>query len=340
MSVRTARRRPTISDVARLAGVSISTVSRVVNGTGPVAEETVLQVREAITTLNYTPSAAARSLAGRSTKTIGLLLPQISGAFFAPMLLGIEVAARQGGFDLLVHAHGPQPANGHLPIPMGGHNTDGILVFTSCLGDHEITQLHREGVPQLLMFRSPPAGLEMPAIFFENQESTRKLVSHLIEVHGSRRVAFLQGPPGNEESAEREAGYRAALQSHGIKVDPELVGVGNFTEADARTTVESWLRRGLSFDAVFGGDDDAATGAIMVLRAAGRRIPEDVAVVGFDDVPYARLIEPPLTTVRAPIQEAGLQAARQLISLIQTGRADRMTRLPTQVVIRRSCGCA
>jgi DNA-binding LacI/PurR family transcriptional regulator len=322
-----------------MAGVSISTVSRVVNGTGPVADATVVQVRQAIESLNYTPSAAARSLAGRKTQTIGLLLPQISGAFFAPMLLGIEVAARQNGFDLLVHAHGWQPTNGYVRIPIGSHNADGLLVFTSCLGDQEIRQLHDEGVPQVLLFRTAPAGLEIPSIFFENQESTRKLITHLIEVHGRRRIGFLQGPAGNEESAQREAGYRAALQSHGLKVDPELVGGGNFNEQDARSTVEAWLRRGLQFDAIFGGDDDAATGAIGALRAAGCRTPEEVAVVGFDDAPYAHLIEPPLSTVHAPIQDAGLTAARQLISLIQTGKAERLTRLPTEVVIRRSCGC-
>jgi DNA-binding LacI/PurR family transcriptional regulator len=325
--------------VARLAGVSISTVSRVVNGSASVADETTIQVRQAIEALNYTPSSAARSLAGRKTQTIGLLLPQISGAFFAPMLLGIEVAARQNGFDLLVHSHGAQLSNGHTPIPIGSHNADGLLIFTSCLGDQEIRQLHNEGMPLVLLFQTAPIGLGLPTIFFENEESVRELINHLIEMHGRRRIGFLQGPAGNEESAQREAGYRAALQSHGMKVDPELVGVGNFTEQDARRAVEAWLRRGLIFDAIFGGDDDAASGAIMALRAAGLRVPEDVSVVGFDDVPYAHLIEPPLTTVHAPIQDAGLQAARQLISLIQTGRAERMTRLPTQVVIRRSCGC-
>jgi DNA-binding LacI/PurR family transcriptional regulator len=337
MTVQPIRKRPTISDVARLAGVSISTVSRVVNGTGPVAEETVAHVRQAIETLNYTPSAAARSLAGRKTKTIGLILPQISGAFFAPMLLGIESAARQAGFGLLVHAHGP--ANGDNPVSVGPHNADGVLVFTSCLDDQEIAQLHAEGVPVVLLFRTPPHGLDIPAIFFENTDATQRLVTHLIEAHGRKQIAFLQGPAGNEESAQREAGYRAALAAHRIAVNPELVGAGNFTEMDARRTVEAWLRRGLAFDAIFTGDDDAATGAIMALRAAGRRVPEDVAVVGFDDAPYARLIEPPLTTVRAPIEEAGLQAVRQLISVVQTGKAGGLMRLPTEVVIRRSCGC-
>ncbi len=340
MTVQIARRRPTISDVARLAGVSISTVSRVVNGTAPVADETVLQVRHAITTLNYTPSAAARSLAGRKTQTIGLLLPQISGAFFAPMLLGIEIAARQGGFALLVHAQESQPANGDLTASLGSHNVDGILVFTTCLGDQEVTQLHAEGVPQVLLFRTPPAGLEIPCVFFENRENAHALVTHLIEVHGRRRIAFLQGLAGNEESVQREAGYREALEAHGLAVAPELMGVGGFTEIDGRRATEAWLRRGLEFDAIFSGNDEAAIGAIMALRAAGRRVPEDVAVVGFDDLPYARLIEPPLTTVHAPIQDAGLQATRQLVSLIQTGRAERMTLLPTEVVIRRSCGCA
>jgi DNA-binding LacI/PurR family transcriptional regulator len=339
MIVQTSRRRATISDVARLAGVSISTVSRVVNGTAQVSDEAASQVREAIATLHYTPSAAARSLAGRRTDTIGLVLPQLSGAFFAPMLLGVESAARHAGLGLLVHARVLQQHRSEDPLPVGGHNADGLLVFTSCLDDQHIAHLHASGVPQVLLFRTPPAGLEIPALFFENRESTHTLISHLIEVHARKRIAFLQGPAGNEESALREAGFRAALAAHGLPVYTELIGSGNFTEQDARRTVELWLRQGVRFDAIFAGDDDAATGAIMALRAAGRRVPEDISVVGFDDVPYARLIDPPLTTVRAPIQEAGYQAARQLVALIQTGQADRLTQLSTEVVIRRSCGC-
>jgi len=164
-------------------------------------------------------------------------------------------------------------------------------------------------------------------------------VDHLIEVHGRRRIGFLHGPTGNEDSYWRERGYLESLAAHDIPVNPELISAGQFADAPAQAIVEDWISRGLVFDAIFSGDDDAATGVLMALRQADLRVPEDVAVVGFDDLSYARLFVPSLTTVRAPIETAGLIAARQLISLIQTGAAEMHTLLPTEPVIRQSCGC-
>jgi LacI family transcriptional regulator len=341
---RTAQRRPTISDVAKMANVSIATVSRVVNGSAPVAEQTVQQVWQAIDTLNYMPSSAARSLAGRRTGSIGLFLPRTSGAFFASMLQGVETGVRESGFELLIHAH-PQVAReaahaGNLAgLPLGEHNTDGILVFTDCLSDDEIHRLYLRGFPQVLLFRSAPPGVEVPCVNIENKAGARQIVEHLIEVHGRRRIGFLRGTVGNEDSHWRERGYLEALAAHGIFADPELIAIGQFADAPAQAAVADWLHRGVIFDAIFSGDDDAATGVLLALRQAGLRVPEDVSVVGFDDLSYARLILPPLTTVRAPIEAAGLAAARQLISLIQTGSAEMHTLLPTEPVIRQSCGC-
>jgi DNA-binding LacI/PurR family transcriptional regulator len=343
--LRSAQRRPTISDVAKLANVSIATVSRVVNGSAPVADETVQQVWRAIDALNYMPSSAARSLAGRRTGSIGLFLPRTSGAFFASMLHGVETGVRESGFELLIHAH-PQvareaPSAGSLAgLPLGEHNTDGILVFTDCLSDAEIHRLFLRGFPQVLLFRSAPPGVEVPCVNVENKAGARQLVDHLIEVHGRQRIGFLRGPDGNEDTLWRERGYRESLEAHGIPVDPVLVASGCFTDDIAQAAVEDWLRRAVGFDAVFAGDDDAATGVLLALRQAGLRIPEDVSVVGFDDLSYARLIVPSLTTVRAPIETAGLLAARQLISLIQSGTAEMHTLLPTEPVIRQSCGCS
>jgi DNA-binding LacI/PurR family transcriptional regulator len=339
--VQRTKKRATISDVAKLAGVSISTVSRVVNETAPVADETVQQVRQAIETLDYTPHAAARTLAGRRTGTIGLLLPEISGAFYAPMLRGIEAGARAAGFDLLIHASSHdfyQRTNATLPLEE--HNVDGLLVFTNRLTASEITRLYRRGFPLVLLHRSPPAGLDIPCINFENKAGTRRLIEHLIVAHGYRRIGFLAGPADNEDSYWRERGYREALEAHGLPFAPDLCGVGAFDEDLAEAAVETWLRQGVALDAIFGGDDEGATGAMHALRRAGQRVPEDVAVVGFDDVPFARLMAPPLTTVRAPIELAGQQAASQLIALIQGGEAASSTLLPTELVIRRSCGCA
>ncbi len=340
MTVQRSPKRATISDVARLAGVSIATVSRVLNGTAPVAEETVQQVNSAIAALNFAPHAAARTLAGRRTDTIGLLLPEISGAFFSPLIRGIETGAREAGFDLLIHSTADQfRVDGRAQMPLDEHNSDGLLVFTNRLSETELARFHGRGFPLVLLYRSAPAGLDIPVVTLENKAGARSVVEHLIVAHGCRRIAFLAGPPGNEDSCWREAGYREALRNHGIPDDPALHGVGNFDDVTAQAAVEQWLRQGVQFDAIFAGDDEAATGCILALSQAGKRVPEDVAVVGFDDVPFAHLMSPKLTTVRAPIETAGHQAARMLIALIQGDEVERLVLLPTELIIRQSCGC-
>lgn len=340
MTVQRSPKRATITDVARLAGVSIATVSRVLNGTAPVADETVQQVTSAMVALNYAPHAAARTLAGRRTDTIGLLLPEISGAFYSPLIHGIESGAREAGFDLLIHTTADQyREHGRIQMPLDEHNTDGLLVFTNRLTDAELSQFHSHGFPVVLLYRSSPPGLGIPAVTLENKAGARMAVEHLIVEHGCRRIAFLSGPSGNEDSRWREAGYRQALQSHDIPEDPALRGVGNFDDVRAQAQVEQWLRQGLHFDAIFAGDDEAAMGSILALNQAGKRVPEDVAVVGFDDVLFARLMTPRLTTVRAPIETAGQEAARLLISLIQGEEVQELVLLPTELIVRESCGC-
>jgi len=332
------KRRATISDVAQRAGVSIATVSRVVNGTAPVAEETVRRVRKAIAELGYTPHTAARKLAGQRSGAIGLLLPEVSGDFFFPLVRGIAEEARNAGYDLLIHVSS-LPNEESLSAPLGDHNTDGLLVFTGRLHDSEITRLYRSGFPMVLLFRTPPDDLDIPYVMFENKGGARRLVEHLIVEHGRRRIAFLRGPEGNEDSYWREQGYLEALEAHGIPFDSDLVGMGNFDAQIARDTIQSWLLDGLDFDAVFAGDDEAAMGVMMALRRAGKKIPDDVAVVGFDDVNFARLMEPSLTTVRAPIEKASAQAARMLFDVIAGKSAPSPIFFPTEPVIRQSCGC-
>jgi DNA-binding LacI/PurR family transcriptional regulator len=304
-----------------------------------VAEETVLQVQQAIDTLDYSPHAAARTLAGRRTETIGLLLPEISGAFYMPLIRGVETGVRESGFDLLIHSSAHALTNAAHPLPLDEHNVDGLLVFTDRLTDAQIGRLHARGFPVVLLYRSAPADVDVPYVTLENKAGAYTVVDHLIAVHGRRRIVYLRGPEGNEDSLWREAGYREALAAHDIPFDPLLVGLGMFDDVDGQRAVETMLRQGLDFDAIFAGDDEAASGSILALRRAGKRVPEDVAVAGFDDVPFARMMVPPLTTVRAPIETAGAIAARQLITLIQLGEAQRVTRLPTELVIRQSCGC-
>ena len=340
-NISTAPARATITDVARRAGVSIATVSRVINQTAPVAKETAARVRAAIAELSYMPRAAARSLASRRTNMLGLLLPEISGYFFPPLLRGIEAGARENGFDLLIcSTQDRSDSAGGLRRPLGEHNTDGLLIFTNSLEKVELMRFHSIGFPMVLLHQSPPDTLDIPCVTFENKDGSRKLVEHLIGVHGYRRIAFLRGPEGNEDSYWREMGYREALAAHGIRFDPALVARGGFDDVEAQAPVERWLQEGLEVEAIFAGDDEAALGVITALRRAGKRVPEDVAVVGFDDGPISpHLMDLPLTTVRAPIERAGLEAAQQLVALIRTGHADPLVLLPTELVVRRSCGC-
>jgi len=214
-----------------------------------------------------------------------------------------------------------------------------MSVFAASLDDAELADLHGRGFPLVLLHRAPPPGLDIPYVTFENKPGARALVDHLIEVHGYRRIAFLRGPENHEDSYWRELGYRASLDAHDIPFDPALVATGGFSQTQGRDAIRRWLHKGVVMDAIFAGDDDAATGAIMAIQEAGKRVPEDIAVVGFDDVHLSHPWMPPLTTVRAPVEEAGREAARQLMRLIQTGEANPQIRLATELIIRRSCGC-
>lgn len=333
--------RATITDVARLAGVSISTVSRVLNDTAPVADDTVVRVRHAVETLHFTPHAAARTLAVRKTDTIGLLLPEIGSSFFVPTLRGIESAVREAGMDLLIFAGSQNAVRRHArSLPLGEHNTDGLLVFSNLMETRELAGFHQRGFPVVLLHRSAPAGLAMPSVRFDNRAGIRGLLDHLIDAHGRRRIAFFRGPDGNEDSFWREAAYRETLEARGLPVDAALILDAGFTEQGGEAAANRLLASGIDFDAIFAGDDEAAAGALMALRKSARHVPEDISVVGFDDVPLARHLNPPLTTVRAPIETASYLAARQLVRLIRNVEADVMTLLPVEMVVRHSCGCA
>ncbi|GAB4217193.1 MAG: LacI family DNA-binding transcriptional regulator [Roseiflexaceae bacterium] len=329
----------TIDEVARRAGVSISTVSRVLNRTASIGEEATARVLAAVAELGYVPQTAARNLAQGKTQAVGLALPEVGSDFFMPLLRGITAGASAAGYNLLIAIQPPQEVRPHQRPPLGKHNTDGMFVFGITHTDEELRLLHAQGFPVVLLYRSAPAGLDIPAITIENQIGTRLIIEHLIQVHGRRRIAFLRGPRGNEDSLWRERGYREALEAHGIPFDPALIGIGAFFEEPAQATVAGWLREGLAFDAVFAGDDAAACGVLDALGRAGLRVPEDVAVVGFDDAPIARHLSPPLTTVRAPTEQVGREAISRLIQLIETGSAAPVTLLPTELVVRRSCGC-
>jgi LacI family transcriptional regulator len=331
--------RVTIDDVARLAGVSISTVSRVINRSVPVSDEAVSRVEAAMHQLNYRPRAAARNLATRKTNTLGLLISGIEGDFFAPLLSGIESVTSEAGYDLLISTSGRLGPRDEFPASLGAHNTDGLLVFANSLGPAALALCYEMEFPVVLIHQSPPKGLAIPCVTVENRAASCSLVEHLIQVHGRTRIALLRGPEGHEDSYWRETGYRKALEAQNIPFDPRLVAVGGFDRKVARASIHRMLAAGLEMDAIFAGDDEAAIGVLTALEEAGKHVPGEIAVVGFDDQRSSAYLTPPLTTVRAPTEEVGREATRQLLRLVQQGQAESLTLLPTELVIRHSCGC-
>jgi len=312
-------------------------VSRVLNGKVPVESEKVERIHTAIAELQFVPRTAARVLASRKTNTIGLILSEIDGAFFPHMLKGIEAESRAGGYELLIHS--TQGAYPNQNKPLGEHNTDGILVFPSSLDLIELRRLYAIGFPVVLMHQSPPDELSIPVITIENKDGTLMLINHLIEKHARRRIVFMRGPDEHEDSQWRERGYREALELHNIPFDPDLIVMGGFDEEQACSTIQQILKDGVEFDAVFTGGDDAVIGVYRALNDFGRLIPDNVAVVRFDDIHFARYISPALTTIRAPTEEVGRKAVQQLIHLIRGESIEFISLHPVELIIRNSCGC-
>lgn len=329
----------TIREVAKQANVSVATVSRFINRNAPVSPDVAQRIQEVMTELNYVPHATARHLATRRTRTIGLLLTNMHRDFFAPLITGIESVVDQNGYNLLVATIRAGQRKNH-PSPIGSHNTDGLLVFADSLDDEQIIQLYQRNFPVVLIHRTAPSAAPFPCVTVENKAATRKSVEHLIEVHGRRRIVFMRGPAHQEDAYWREVGYKAALAAHGIPFDERIVLQGDFEQEVAYASLSRFLRNGHpDFDAVFAGDDDSAIGVLQALKEAGLRVPEDVSVIGFDDLRLTPFLSPPLTTVRAPTEEVGRSAAEQLFRLINHQPVEETILLPTEIVYRRSCGC-
>jgi DNA-binding LacI/PurR family transcriptional regulator len=330
----------TIRDIAKQAGVSVATVSRFLNRTTHVSEEVAVRLQQIMTDLNYIPHSTARKLATNRTDTIGLLMMDISGDFFTPLLNGIESSTSENGFDLLISSTRHPVRRTMASYALGPNNTDGLLVFANSLREDELRHFHNIKFPVVLIHLTPPDDMKIPCVTVENKAATFKIIEHLIEVHQRKQIVFMAGAEGQEDSYWRELGYKLALEKYHIPCDPAHIVMGGFSRHIAAESMKTLLAAGVPFDAVFAGDDEAAVGVIAVLQEAGIRVPQDVSVVGFDDQSLAPYVAPPLTTVRAPTEEVGRVAARVLIDLIRTGQTDQLTLLPTEIVIRQSCGCS
>jgi len=318
---------PSIYEVARAAGISVATVSRVLNDKGPVRAETRQRVLAAVEQLGYVPHSAARSLSTRRTMSIGVLLPDMHGAFFGEIVRGIDLAARAAGYHLLVSGSHSDAAETAALLQTLHGRVDGLILMTPALGRAWLDKVLPRRVPVVLLNpRSEPAAGDdddagrHDSLSIDNRLGARLAVEHLIGL-GHRSVAFVGGPEGNADAAERLAGYREALEQHGLPIVPRLEMAGDFGE-------ESGLQAGAKMaaltphpTAIFAANDAMAIGCLAAMRERGLRVPEDVSLVGFDDVPIARYLTPALTTVQVPIAELGKQAMARLLAAVDDGRA-------------------
>lgn len=332
-----AKNSSTIRDVARLAGVSVATISRYLNNTAPLSPETAERVQAAMDELDFSPHPAARSLATKRTNTISLVLDKIEGDYFTPLLEGVLATTEAQAYNLLIFsANQSRHLDAHL---LGPTYTDGLLVFLDALNDEDLITLHEAEQPIVLIHRTSPARLNLPMVTIENKAAAKGVVSHLIEVHQRKKIAFLRGPADNEDAHWREIGFRQALAEHGMSVDESLIAAGEYDRYVSQRSIHTLLESRAEFDAVFTGDDDSAIGALAALKEAGIDVPGQVSVVGFDDQRLAPFLNPPLTTVHAPTDQVGIAAARQLLKLIRHEPVENEVLLPTELILRRSCGC-
>ncbi|WP_395621871.1 LacI family DNA-binding transcriptional regulator [Sphingomonas daechungensis] len=304
----------TIRDVARRAQVSVASVSRVLNRLDNVSEETRARVTEAVRELGYVPHAGARSLSLARTNAIGVVLPDFHGEFFSEIVRGMDREASRRGYMLLlsnVHAGSEQSANAMRA--MRGR-VDGLVILAPHLSEDELADAVPRGTPAVLINTRGDAGGH-PGVRLDNAAGAEAVADHLASL-GRTRIVHIAGAAGNIDAQQRADAFRAALQRRGVAVQ---VIEGDFLEESGEAAIEALLKAGESFDGVFAANDMMASGALQALNRAGLRVPEDVAVVGFDDVPLARHIG--LTTVQVHIAELGARALDRLISILE-GKED------------------
>lgn len=326
----------TIEMVAQLAGVSAATVSRILNSSAAVSEAKKKSVDEAVAKLGFVPNPIARGLAGGKTLSIGVLTQAVDSPFYGPALRGIEDVLDPVGYrSLFVSGHWMAETEARCIDVLLSRRVDGIIVLTGRLSDADLILCAKQ-VPVVVTGRE----LEAPNLFafnFDNEEGGRLATSHLI-AQGHRDVAFISGDPDHPDAVQRLSGYKLALEREGIAFRPELVVQGDYTEQSGFQSVQKLLDARQHFTAIFSANDQMAVGAAHGLMHRGLRVPDDVSLVGFDDLPTSRFAFPPLTTVRQPAYELGQLAGRAMLKLLAGDKPNLQVPAPS-LICRDSCLC-
>ncbi len=330
----------TLEDIARLANCSRSTVSRVINGDANVSADTRERVNKVITELNFQPNLAARGLASGQTHILGLIIPLavvsiFTDPFYPQLIQSISMRCSQREYSIMLWLAAPEFERRMIHQVLYNGLIDGVIGASMSLTDPIIKSLAASNLPFVAIGRNPYDETTC-YIDVDNYNGARDAISYLYKM-GRRRIATIAGPSEVIVGYDRMRGYRDALAEHGLEYDPGLVEVGDFSDAGGYAAMQKLIDK--KPDAVFATSDVMAVAAMRALVEAGFKVPEDVAIIGFDDISLAARSIPALTTIRQPIETMGARAVDMVIDLIENPTtATRSLILPTELVVRASCG--
>jgi LacI family transcriptional regulator len=326
----------TIQDVAEIAGVSVSTVSRVLNDKDDVAPETYEKVQKVIAELSYTSSLAAKSMRSHKTNVIGLIMPDVEGPFAIQVMRGINRAITELGYDLLVYTGGDAKKKSSADREqryvslLNSSITDGVIVVTPAATSFSTAS-------PVVVVDPNNVSPDCPAVIAANRAGALVAMEYLISL-GHRRIGFIGGRPELQSAVQRLQGYKDGLRQAGIPLDPELIKAGDYSTETGMICAQKLLNLSDSPTAIFAANDQSAIGVIKAAQEAGLRVPDDLSVVGFDNIPEAVYINPGLTTIDQSVDKMGYVATEMLVSLIQGESLDsNLYKMPTHLIIRDSC---
>lgn len=328
---------PTIRDVAELAGVHPSTVSRVINNDSRISEKTKNKVLLIIKKLGYTPNAIARGLKIKRTYTLGMLIPDITNPFFAEIARGVEDAANANGFNIILCNTDDKLKKERIYLEiLKGKRVDGLILGTAHIKDKSIIELEKKKFPYILLSRNIE-GLDKNCVIVDDVAGGIIVTEYLIKL-GHRRIAHITGPPTVRVANNRLEGYKFALEKHQIEYYEELVEEGDFRIKGGYQAMKKFLELPEPPTAIFAANDLLALGAMQAIQKKKYHIPEDFCIIGFDDIRLASFVYPPLTTIRQPMLEMGALAVKMLLKIIEEGEFNqRKIVLKPKLIIRESC---
>lgn len=331
---------PTIREVAKRAGVSTATVSRVLNDIGPVEEGTRELVRRAARELRYVPDPIGRGLSRRKTEALGLLLPDLFGEFFSEVIRGADQTAQQSGYHLVVSSCHNNRAEIEAALTMMRGRVDGLVIMSPDIDAAALTENLPQHLPVTLL-NCRVEGDAFDSLTIDNFGGACAIVRHLLG-HGHTRIAIVKGIEKNLDATERLRGYRHALDGGGGVIDQKLEIAGDFSESSGYDAGRKVLALSPRPTAVFTSNDATAVGVLSALREAGVPVPGEIALAGFDDIPIAEYLTPPLTTVHVGVHHLGVLAVQTVLGAVREKNTHRKQQvvLPAVLAIRETCGCS